>query len=82
VCQVLSTKDHDLWHYTTPTDAPFRQAVAFMYPYWADKSTWPHKPDVQAWDGWPVRQPSLLFAGLALTSRNISRYGRNSPPIR
>ena len=36
-----------------------------MYPYWADKSTWPHKPDVQAWDGWPARQPSLLFAGLA-----------------
>ena len=30
-----------------------------------DKSTWPHKPDVQAWEGWPARQPSLLFAGLA-----------------
>jgi hypothetical protein len=24
------------------------------------------KPDVQAWEGWPARQPALLFAGVAL----------------
>jgi hypothetical protein len=65
LCQVLSTKDHDLWHFTTPDGRTISQAVAFMYPYWADKSTWPRKPDVQAWEGWPARQPSLLFAGLA-----------------
>jgi hypothetical protein len=38
--------------------------MEFLYPYLADKSKWPRKPDVQAWDGWPARQPSLLFAGL------------------
>ncbi|HSY18680.1 MAG TPA: alginate lyase family protein [Candidatus Acidoferrales bacterium] len=65
LCQVLSTKDHDLWHFTTPDGRTIGKAMAFMYPYWADKSTWPHKPDVQAWEGWPARQPSLLFAGLA-----------------
>ena len=40
-----------------------RKAVAFLYPYLNDKSSWPHKPDVQAWEGWPARQPALLFAG-------------------
>ncbi|HEV2693313.1 MAG TPA: alginate lyase family protein [Verrucomicrobiae bacterium] len=65
LCQVLSTPEHDLWHFALPDGRTISRAVAFMYPYWADKSTWPHKPDVQAWDGWPARQPSLLFAGLA-----------------
>jgi hypothetical protein len=39
--------------------------VEYLYPFLADKSKWPLPPDVQAWDGWPARQASLLFAGLA-----------------
>ena len=54
----------DLWHFTLPDGRNIHKAVDFMYPFLADKSKWPHKPDVQAWDGWPARQPSLLFAGL------------------
>ena len=65
LCQVLSTPDHNLWNFTLPDGRNIHQAVEFMYPYWADKSKWPHKPDVNAWDGWPARQPSLLFAGIA-----------------
>lgn len=37
-----------------------------MFPFIADKSKWPYKDDVEYWDDWPVRQPSLLFAGIAL----------------
>lgn len=65
LCQVLSTKKHDLWHFTLPDGRNIRKAMEFMYPFLADKSKWPHKPDVMAWDGWPARQPSLLFAGIA-----------------
>ncbi len=65
LCQVLSTPENDLWHFTLPDGRNLRKAVAFMYPYLADKSTWPRKPDVNAWEGWPARQPSLLFAGIA-----------------
>jgi alpha-galactosidase len=43
-----------------------RQAMAYLYPFLKDKSQWSLKPDVQAWDGWPAREPCLLFAGLAL----------------
>jgi hypothetical protein len=64
LCQVLSTKDTDLWDYSLPDGRGIRKAVTFMYPFWLDKSKWPKKPDVQAWDGWPARQPSLLFAGI------------------
>jgi hypothetical protein len=31
-----------------------------------NKKTWPLPPDVMYDDQWPVRQPCLLFAGLAL----------------
>lgn len=40
-------------------------AIAWMAPYIADKAKWPLAPDVEYWDGFPVRQPSLLFGGLA-----------------
>ena len=41
-------------------------AVAYMYPFILDKKKWPLPPDVMYDKEWPVRQPCLLFAGLAL----------------
>ena len=65
VCQILSTTNDDLWTFETSDGRGIRQAVAFMYPYIATKEKWPYPPDVQYFDNFPVRQPSLLFAGLA-----------------
>jgi hypothetical protein len=66
LCQVLSTPNDDLWKFQLPDERGIRRSMAYLYPYLADKSKWPLPPDVQAWDGWPARQPSLLFAGVAL----------------
>jgi hypothetical protein len=71
LCQVLSAPNDDLWKFQTADGRGIRRATEFLYPYLADKSKWPHPPDAQAWDGWPARQPSLLFAGLAFGD---SRY--------
>ena len=65
VCQILSTKDDDLWQFTTPDGKSMRKGVAWIDPYIADKSKWPGKQDVMYWDQWPVRSPVLLFGGLA-----------------
>jgi hypothetical protein len=65
LAQVLSTGDENLWIFTLPDGRGMRRAMEFLFPYLADKSKWPQPPDVQAWDGWPARQPCLLFAGLA-----------------
>jgi len=65
LCQILSTTSDDLWRFQTSDGRSVRQAVAFMYPYIAAKDTWPYPPDVQHFDNFPIRQPSLLFAGLA-----------------
>lgn len=69
LCQVLSTTNNDLWNFTLPDGRNIHKAVEFIYPHLADKSTWPYKPDVMAWDGWPARQPGLLFAGLAFNEQ-------------
>jgi Alginate lyase len=65
VVKILSDKEHDLWNYQTPDGRSLKDALAFMYPYIKDKSSWPYKKDVMYWNDWPVRQPSLLFGGIA-----------------
>jgi hypothetical protein len=64
-CQILSTADDNLWTFELPDGRGMRKALAFMAPFIADKTKWPHKPDVMYHDGWPVRHVSLLFGGLA-----------------
>jgi len=66
LCQVLSMPNDNLWDFKLADGRGIAQSMEFLYPYLADKSKWPHAPDIQAWNGWPVRQPCLLFAGLAL----------------
>ncbi len=55
----------DLWNFELPDGRCMRKAVAYMAPFIRDKSKWPLKPDVMYYEQWPMRQSSLLFAGLA-----------------
>ncbi len=64
-CQILSTPKENLWEYTLPDGRNMHKGIEFMYPYILDKSKWPYASDVMFFQYWPVRQPSLLFAGLA-----------------
>jgi hypothetical protein len=65
ICQILSTGSDDLWSFQARDGRGVRQAVAFMYPYIAAREKWPYPPDVEYFEDFPVRQPSLLFAGIA-----------------
>jgi hypothetical protein len=67
VCQIVSTHAENLWAFESPDGRGIKKAVEFMFPFIADKRRWPLAPDVQYFDQWPVRQPSLLFAGLAFS---------------
>lgn len=67
ICQTLSTPEDNLWTFALPDGRGIGTAVAFMFPFIANKKSWPYPPDVEYFDQFPVRQPSLLFAGLALS---------------
>jgi hypothetical protein len=65
ICELLSNAKDNLWTFQLSDGRGMRKATEFLYPYIADKSRWPHPPDVMFFEYWPVRQASLLFAGLA-----------------
>lgn len=65
IAQILSTPGENLWTFELADGRGLRKAVAFMAPFIRDKTKWPLKPDVMYDDQWPMRQSSLLFAGLA-----------------
>nr|WP_121271967.1 alginate lyase family protein [Pedobacter schmidteae] len=61
LCQILSTKTDNLWSYKTTDGKSIQKGIEYLYPFVADKSKWPLKPDVMYWDNWPVAQPFLVF---------------------
>src|SRR5206468_10317265 len=62
---VLSKGSENLWCYASPDGRSVANCFRFMAPYIENKQSWPYRHDVQYFDDLPVRQPSLLFAGLA-----------------
>lgn len=67
VCEILSNPSDNLFSFALPDGRGFAKAMAFMFPYIADKGRWPYAHDVEYFQDWPVRQPSMLFAGIALS---------------
>jgi len=66
ICQLLSTPQDNLWTFELADGRGIRKAMDFMVPYIRDKKSWPRAADVMYHEHWPMRQSSLLFAGLAL----------------
>lgn len=69
ICQILSTKEDDLWHYQTPDGKSIRKGIEYLYPFIIDKTKWPFAKDVMYWDNWPVAQPFLVFGALAFNNK-------------
>ena len=80
VCQILSTPQDNLFAFSLPDGRGFAKAMAFMFPFIADKKSWPYAHDVEYFDDWPVRQPSLLFAGIALSKPGYLQVWRRLNP--
>jgi hypothetical protein len=79
LCQVLSTPSENLWNFKLADGRSIVVAMEYLFPYLADKSKWPLSPDIQAWEAWPARQSSLLFAGLALGKPEYLELWRRLP---
>ena len=77
LCRTLGD---DLWRVVPPGGGSLEQAVSYMEPFIADKARWPYPPDVEQFDKLPVRQVSLLFAGLALKRQDYLDLWRRLDP--
>jgi hypothetical protein len=83
VSQILSegqSGTDDLWKFAMEDGRGIAKVVAFLEPYLRDKSKWPFAKDVEYFDDLPVRQPSLLFAGVAYGNADyIALWKRLNP---
>ena len=79
-CQVLSTPDDNLWTFRTTDGRNVGAVIAFMVPFIRDKSRWPYRKDIEHFDEFPVRQPALLFGGLALDHQDWLQLFRQLDP--
>jgi hypothetical protein len=70
VCEILSTAGDDLWSFELSDGRGMKRAMAYMAPYISDKKSWKRPPDVMYDKEWPMRQSSLLFAGLRFGNRD------------
>lgn len=70
LCQVYAEDAENLSTYQSPDGKSLAKGISFLYPYVADKGSWPYQKDVMYWDNWPVRHPFLLFGGLAFHQEN------------
>lgn len=64
VAQIASIPKDDLWSFQLPDGRGMKKGMDFIFPFIINKNRWPGKPDIMYWDEWPVRHPSLLFAGI------------------
>jgi hypothetical protein len=79
-CRILSTPGDNLWEFTLPDGRNMRKGVEFLYPFIVDKSTWPYPKDVMYFEYFPVRLPSLLFAGIAYNEPKYIETWKNLDP--
>lgn len=80
ICQVLSNKQENLFAFALPDGRGFAKAMAWMFPYIQNKASWPHPPDVEYFQYWPIREPTELFAGLALSHPDYVEMWKKLPP--
>jgi hypothetical protein len=69
ICQILSTKQDNLFTFTTSDGKNLELGLKYIIPFIENKALWPYQKDVMYWDEWPVRQTSLLFGGLAFKNK-------------
>lgn len=70
ICQILSTKQDNLWEFKAPEGQTILKGIEFLHPYVADKSKWPFKEDVMYWNDWPIAQPFLVFGAANFQQNN------------
>jgi hypothetical protein len=80
ICEILSTPHDNLFSYESVNGRSFRRAMEYMAPFIRDKKSWPMKPDVMYDKEWPMRQNSLLFAGIAFNRKDYIELWKTLPP--
>lgn len=78
-CDLLSTRFESVWDYELQDGPGMRVAVARLYPFIANRRSWPYKADAQFFTELPLRRPALLFAARAYSRPEYADTWRTLP---
>ena len=78
--ELLTSSRENLWDFRLSDGRCAQRAIAFLAPYLADKDRWPYAKDIAHFENWPVRGPTLLFAGLRLHDRDAFKLWTKLEP--
>ena len=79
VAQILSTSYDNLFDFETQDGKSLKKGIAFVYPFIANKESWPYSKDIYIWEEWPVCHPALLFCGMVFNNQNYIDTYLNLP---
>jgi hypothetical protein len=65
ICNLLSTRFESVWDYELEDGPGVRAAIAYHFPYIANRTSWPFRADIAHFKELPGRRASLLFAARA-----------------
>jgi hypothetical protein len=80
VCQLLSTRFESVWDYQLEDGPGMRSAIAYHFPYIADRATWPFRADADHFDELPSRRASLLLSARAYQRPEYAVLWKTLPP--
>ncbi len=65
LCMLLTTRFDSVWEYQLEDGPSMRSAVAYHFPFIANRAKWPYRADARRFSELPGRRVSLLFAARA-----------------
>jgi len=78
-CDLLSTRFESVWTYELQDGPGMRVAVARLYPFIANRNSWPYKADAAFFTELPLRRPALLLAARAYSRPEYAELWRTLP---
>jgi hypothetical protein len=80
VCQLLSTRFESIWDYQLEDGPGMRSAIAYHFPFIANRGLWPFRADAQHFNELPARRASLLFSARAYQRPEYAALWKTLPP--
>jgi len=80
VCLLLTTRFESVWEYQLEDGPGMRVAIAYHFPFIADRAKWPYRADASHFTELPGRRASLLFCARAYQRPEYASLWKTLPP--
>src|ERR1019366_5312425 len=80
ICYLLSTRFESLWDYQLEDGPGMRSAIAYHFPFIANRARWPFRADATHFDQLPGRRTSLLLTARAYQRPEYAALWKTLPP--